>query len=56
MGLRLWFRAVVDVAAMERATGPEPRERFSHDLGEAWGRAEEKRTVRWPLSLRVGTV
>jgi SAM-dependent methyltransferase len=44
------------VAAMERATGSESRERFSHDLGEAWGRAEEKRTICWPLSLRVGTV
>jgi SAM-dependent methyltransferase len=44
------------VAAMERAIGPEPRERFSHELGEAWGRAEEKRTIRWPLSLRVGTM
>ena len=44
------------VAAMEHATGPEPRERFSHDLGEAWGRSEEKRTIRWPLSLRIGVV
>ena len=44
------------VAAMERVLGPEPRARFSHDLGEAWGGAEEKRTIRWPLSLRVGTV
>jgi SAM-dependent methyltransferase len=44
------------VAAMERAIGPEPRERFSHDLGEAWGPAEQKRTIRWPLSLRVGVV
>jgi SAM-dependent methyltransferase len=44
------------VAAMERAIGPEPRERFSQDLGEAWGLAEQKRTIRWPLSLRVGFV
>ena len=44
------------VAAMERVLGPEPRARFSHDLCEAWGGAEEKRTIRWPLSLRVGTV
>jgi hypothetical protein len=44
------------VAATERAIGPEPRERFSHDLGEAWGPADEKRTIRWPLSFRVGKV
>jgi SAM-dependent methyltransferase len=44
------------VAAMERAIGPEPRERFSYDLGEAWGPADEKRTIRWPLSFRVGKV
>jgi SAM-dependent methyltransferase len=44
------------VAAMERTIGPEPVERFSHDLSEAWGPGEEKRTIRWPLSLRVGFV
>jgi SAM-dependent methyltransferase len=42
------------VAAMERAIGSEPRERFTRDLGEAWGPADERRTIRWPLSLRVG--
>lgn len=44
------------VATMERAIGPEPRERFSQDLGEAWGLAEQKRTIRWPLAMRVGVV
>jgi SAM-dependent methyltransferase len=44
------------VAAMERATGPEPRERFSRALGEAWGRGKEQRIIRWPLALRVGMV
>jgi SAM-dependent methyltransferase len=42
------------VTAMERAIGPEQRERFSQELGHAWGPAELKRTVRWPLSLRSG--
>jgi SAM-dependent methyltransferase len=41
------------VAAMERAIGLEPRERFSQDLAQAWGSADEQRTIRWPLSLRV---
>jgi len=44
------------VAAMERVAGPEPRERFNHDLGEAWGPAEKRRMIRWPLAMRVGTV
>jgi SAM-dependent methyltransferase len=44
------------VAAMERAMGREPRERFNQELSDAWGPAEQKRTVRWPLSLRVGYV
>ena len=44
------------VAATERAMGPEPRERFTRDLGESWGPAKQSRTIRWPLSLRVGIV
>ena len=44
------------VGAMERATGPEARERFSQELGEAWGPAEQTRTIRWPLSLRAGFI
>ena len=44
------------VAAMERAIGPEPRERFSHDLAQAWGPPQERRMIRWPLALRVGMV
>jgi SAM-dependent methyltransferase len=44
------------VAAMERAMGGEPREQFNQELSKAWGPAEQKRTVRWPLSLRVGYV
>ncbi len=44
------------VAAMERAMGREPRERFNQELSKAWGPAEQRRTVRWPLSLRVGYV
>ena len=44
------------VGAMERATGPEARERFSQELGEAWGPPEQTRTIRWPLSLRAGFI
>ena len=42
------------VAAMERAIGREPRERFEHELTAAWIPGGQKRTIRWPLSLRVG--
>ena len=44
------------VAAMERAIGPEPCERFSQDLSEGWGSVQQKRTIRWPLAIRVGIV
>jgi SAM-dependent methyltransferase len=44
------------VAAMRRALGPEPLEQFRQELAEAWGQAEEIRTIQWPLSLRVGMV
>ena len=44
------------VTAMERAIGPEARERFSQELGDAWGPAELERTIRWPISLRAGMV
>jgi len=44
------------VAAMERAIGREPREWFNQEIAAAWLPAEENRTVRWPLSLRVGYV
>src|SRR5262249_26477371 len=44
------------VAAMERALSREPHDRFNQELSEAWVPAEQKRTVRWPLSLRAGFV
>jgi hypothetical protein len=44
------------VAAMERAIGREPSERFNQEIAAAWLPAEEKRIVRWPLSLRAGYV
>jgi SAM-dependent methyltransferase len=44
------------VSAMERAIGRKPREQFNQELTAAWIPAEQKRTVRWTLSLRVGYV
>ena len=44
------------VAAMEPAIGPEPRNQFNHELSRAWGPEDQRRSIRWPLSLRVGFV
>jgi SAM-dependent methyltransferase len=42
------------VRAAERALGRGPITAFRAALAEAWGEPEERRGVRWPLSLRVG--
>lgn len=44
------------VRALEEARGGEPVEAFRSELTRVWGREEEVRSVRWPLSLRVGHV
>jgi hypothetical protein len=42
------------VRGAERALGREPVETFRRDLMQAWGDPERRRTIRFPLSLRVG--
>ncbi len=42
------------VRGAEKALGREPIERFQSDLLRAWGDPEQRRTIRFPLSLRVG--
>ena len=42
------------VRGAEKALGREPIERFRQDLFEAWGDPEQQRTIRFPLSMRVG--
>ena len=44
------------VWALERAKGQGPVASFTRDLAAAWGPPDRMRTVRWPLSLRVGRV
>lgn len=44
------------VRALEEARGPGPVQAFRRELARAWGPEEEVRSVRWPLSLRVGHV
>ena len=41
------------VRGAEKALGREPIERFRRDLLAAWGDPERRRTIRFPLSLRV---
>lgn len=42
------------VRSLETEEGTGPFEAFRKELEAAWGGADERRTVRWPLSLRVG--
>jgi len=44
------------VWALQRAEGQAPLEAFYRELAGAWGPADRVRTVRWPLTLRVGRV
>ena len=42
------------VRGAEKALGRAPIETFRRDLMQAWGDPERRRTIRFPLSLRVG--
>lgn len=42
------------VRGAEKALGRAPIEGFQRDLAAAWGDPERRRTIRFPLSLRVG--
>lgn len=44
------------VRGAERALGRQPIERFQDDLLKAWGEQERRRTIRFPLSLRVARI
>jgi len=44
------------VRALEEARGAAEVEAFRCEMAEVWGEPGEVRTVRWPLSLRVGRV
>ena len=35
--------------------GPNPFQQFGEELATAWGQADDRHTIHWPLSLRVGT-
>jgi SAM-dependent methyltransferase len=44
------------VRGAEKALGREPIEQFRRDLLKAWGDPDRRRTIRFPLSLRVARI
>lgn len=44
------------VGALRKAQGDEPLQRHFADLAEIWGPPSSRRTVRWPLALRIGHI
>jgi len=44
------------VAALRKAGGEDKVQKQFADLAAIWGSAERRRTVRWPLSLRIGRI
>lgn len=42
------------VRGAEKALGRAPIEAFRTEMAQAWGDAQRRETIRWPLSLRVG--
>jgi hypothetical protein len=42
------------VQRFRETTGHDPLPELARELKEFWGEAAQVRTVRWPLSLRVG--
>jgi SAM-dependent methyltransferase len=49
-----YVRTWSGVQGLEKALGRAPIEAFEVELGRAWGPADTRRQVRWPLSMRVG--
>ncbi len=44
------------VRNLEKASGREPFDTFVSELRSAWGDPDERRRIRWPLSVRAGRV
>ena len=44
------------VRGLEKALGREPIERFRADLSSSWGDPERRRTIRFPISFRIGRI
>jgi SAM-dependent methyltransferase len=44
------------VSTAERMAGREPIDRFRTELTRIWGPPTTKKSIRWPLSLKVGRV
>lgn len=44
------------VRSAEKVLGREPIERFQAEIAEAWGDPERRRTIRFPISFRIGRI
>lgn len=44
------------VRKLEERVGRQPFEDFQAEMGRSWGNPEDRRSVCWPLALRVGYV
>jgi hypothetical protein len=44
------------VREAEKALGRQPIEEFQRDLLKAWGDPEQRRSIRFPLSFRIGRI
>jgi SAM-dependent methyltransferase len=51
-----YFSTSSAVKLAERTTGTSPLPAFAARLATLWGDADAQRTVRWPLSIRLGRV
>jgi SAM-dependent methyltransferase len=52
--LLAYIRTWSATAAFIKARGFDPVTRFGQELASHWGPSDLRRTVRWPLSLRIG--
>jgi hypothetical protein len=42
------------VREAEKSVGRRPAVSFAEALAKVWGSPDRRRTIRWPLSMRVG--
>lgn len=49
-----YVRTWSGVRALLRSEGPDKMHAFAGRLSSAWGKPDERRGIRWPLSMRIG--
>ncbi|ESQ76828.1 class I SAM-dependent methyltransferase [Asticcacaulis sp. AC402] len=51
-----YFRSWSATVRMEKATGVNPIDAFTPVLAKVWGDSAKRHALRWPLSVKVGTL